>query len=181
MAEVLVVPADVDCYAPGVSRPTIRSRNRATVVDAYPTLQVPAFTAFVEVPLDVEVEVGTGRAAQLAVKMKRVQIARVGGAPQIRVAIDALVARAPEHLSDLAFTIGRVRVMAMSVRPLTYCGRRHCQEQAYNTTYSNSSPHRPVRVRLHSRWVLRGPFLQVNSNAVNITSKRKRLVLTQKC
>lgn len=81
MAEVLVVPADIDCYAPGVSRPTIGSRNRTTVVDAYPTLQISAFAAFVEVPLDIEVEVGTGRAAQLAVKMKRMPIARVGGAP----------------------------------------------------------------------------------------------------
>lgn len=118
VAEVLVVPADVDCYAPGVSRPAIRSRNRATVVDAYTTLQVSAFATFVEMPLDVEVEVGTGRAAQLAMKMKRMQIARVGGAPQICVGVHAFIARAPEHLSDLTFAVWRIRVIAMSVRPL---------------------------------------------------------------
>ncbi len=126
MAEVLVVPADVDCDAPGVSRPTTRSRNHATVVDAYPTLQVSTFVTFVEVPLDVEVEIRTGLAAQLAVKINGVLIARVGGAPQIRVGVHAFVAGLPEYLSDLPCTVRCVRVLTMLVRPLTYCGRRHC-------------------------------------------------------
>jgi hypothetical protein len=70
MAEVLVVPTDVDCYAPRVRRPAVGSRNHATIVDAYATLQVSALVTLVEVALDIEVEVGTGRTAQLAVKME---------------------------------------------------------------------------------------------------------------
>lgn len=57
MTEVLIVPADIDRYTPCMSRPAIRTRDGAAVVDAYSTLQKATLVSFVQVSFDVIVEI----------------------------------------------------------------------------------------------------------------------------
>ena len=103
----------------------------------------------VNVTFDVKVQIRARMAAELAVKIQRMLIARVGGAPQIRVGIDVRVAWTPEHFSDLAAAVRSIRVVAMPMRPLTYCSCRSCKEEANETAHSGT-PHRLVRVVLRS-------------------------------
>jgi hypothetical protein len=68
------------------------------------------------------------------VKINGVLIARVGGAPQIRVGVHAFVAGLPEYLSDLPCTVRCVRVLTMLVRPLLGAGLQHNTVQQHRAS-----------------------------------------------
>ena len=78
-------------------------------------------------------------------KVERVHESGVRGAPQIRILVDILVARTSEELADLAFSVGRIRVVAMLMRPLTDCGSRNGKKNRKQTTHADCAPRAPVR------------------------------------